>query len=212
MASSTAARSLAGVVNTSSSSPTSMSSSVSSRLSPLPSSTSSPSSSSSVSVFGGGVSASVSASERSGPRGNASSTSMILRSAVTMLRLLSSLGPMGTRPRMATTLSLLLVAFFSTCAIAFASPSAASLAATPSHRRCSCSRCAGVRSPAITSASEASPSISSPSPDPSPRLGKMAPNVRSDAIITRPHSSSSASASASSPADLHASILRTACS
>ena len=156
------------------------------------------------------MSASVSASDRSGPRGNVSSTSMILRSAVTMLRLLSSLGPMGTRPRMATTLSLLLVAFFSTCAIAFASPSAASLAAMPSHRRCSCSCCAGVRSPAVTSASEASPSISSP--DPSPRLGKMAPNVRSDAIITRPHSSSSASASASSPADLHASILRTACS
>mmetsp|Transcript_3814 Transcript_3814/g.16723 ORF Transcript_3814/g.16723 Transcript_3814/m.16723 type:complete len:211 (+) Transcript_3814:159-791(+) len=210
MASSTAARSLAGVVNTSSSSPTSMSSSVSSRLFPLPSSTSSPSSVP-VSV-GGGVSASVSASDRSGPRGNVSSTSMILRSAVTMLRFLSSLGPMGTRPRMATTLSLLLVAFFSTCAIAFASPSAASLAAMPSHRRCSCSCCAGVRSPAVTSASEASPSISSPSPDPSPRLGKMAPNVRSDAIITRPHSSSSASASASSPADLHASILRTACS
>mmetsp|Transcript_3410 Transcript_3410/g.13908 ORF Transcript_3410/g.13908 Transcript_3410/m.13908 type:complete len:210 (-) Transcript_3410:305-934(-) len=209
MASSTAARSLAGVVNTSSSSPTSTSSSVSSRLFPLPSSTTSPSF---VPVSGGGVSASVSASDRSGPRGNVSSTSMILRSAVTMLRLLSSLGPMGTRPRMATTLSLLLVAFFSTCAIAFASPSAASLAAMPSHRRCNCSCCAGVRSPAVTSASEASPSISSPSPDPSPRLGKMAPNVRSDAIITRPHSSSSASASASSPADLHASILRTACS
>ena len=57
----------------------------------------------------------------------------------------------------------------------------------------------GRESPAVTSASEASPSISS---DPSPRLGKMAPNVRSDAIITRPQSSSSASASASSPADL----------
>mmetsp|Transcript_31281 Transcript_31281/g.50264 ORF Transcript_31281/g.50264 Transcript_31281/m.50264 type:complete len:240 (-) Transcript_31281:421-1140(-) len=213
MASSTAISSRAGDVETSSSSPTSMSSSISScftfallaSTSPLllPSSVSDSSSTSAslapglsfsfsslvaLSACGGGVRASVRVSDRSGPRGMASSTSMMRLSAVTMFKERISLGPKGTRPMIAVTESRLDFAFFSACTMTCPSPSMASFAEMASQRFCTC-----------CSAASDSPPVPSLSSLPSPMEAVRVPKVRSAVAITRPQSSSSLAAASFSP-------------